>query len=346
MRREKDGLPTGQDILNQFWPEAKWDVSGLFDFDDSFTNLCNVCLQRACVVPIESVHGCYPLMWNSGRAQQVEEGKEYFPVPILTKWMSNNVGCYLTFSNHLIEEKHTHDAGCNWLLGILEYARKETNGTAGIILSSEVLSKYIRSKYPELKQKASIVKIAVERPSKRSFEYYDDLSKRFDRVMVTPDDNFELPLLEKLAKNAEKYEILVNENCVKDCSVRHCHYDEIGGRAVGTYRRTYKPDEDFQEFELGDDRCGRVNYFNKDPKIRTERRNCNLTTLELKQIYDMGFRHFKIQGRGESVRYIYADFMRYVFEQDHIQPILKYVDPVDDPATNNKGDATVPRQVR
>ena len=49
---------------------------------------------------------------------------------------------------------------------------------------------------------------------------------------------------------------------------------------------------------------GRVNYFNKDPKSRTEHRNCNLTTPELQQIYDMGFRHFKIhiKMRSNSLR--------------------------------------------
>ena len=79
-----------------------------------------------------------------------------------------------------------------------------------------------------------------------------------------------------------------------------------------------------QEYGAGgpnpDPRCGRNNYFHPNPAIRTTKRTCNFTQDELEEVYKMGFRHFKLQGRDDRWEVMFYDFIRYAIEPDHIAP--------------------------
>ena len=48
-------------------------------------------------------------------------------------------------------------------------------------------------------------------------------------------------------------------------------------------------------------------------------RNCNITPNELKSLYDMGFRNFKIQGRADNT-FVFAYDRRYTLEPDCAAP--------------------------
>jgi len=307
-------------------PEAKWDLSGLFCFDDQFFSLFDRfrnfhkdnevlgIVDRPINSVIESVHGLFPVIWNGGRnsgAVALSGGLKslYSPSKLIEKYNSYGINVYYTASNPLIKKEHLDDESCNYLLDSLGSLNHEDNG---VIVSSDVLSDYIREKYPKLKQKASIVKVSVEKPHRydRDFDYYNELADRFDRVMVNPDDNLNYTLLEKMAKSGktEKYEFLVNENCSLYCPVRDRHYLSYGNIALSGWRgmfHFYDKDED-EFYGLGHSGsgasaiCGRVNYNNPDPIKRTNIRSCLLTNKEVKRIYDMGFRHFKLQGRGDT----------------------------------------------
>ncbi len=334
MIKDDDSLPSGKDILNPICPEAKWDVSGLFVFDNFFHSLIQTGRKIFdCDLPIESIHGCYPLMWNNGRSTPVAaeswgDRKKHGPEPVLESWQicPFPVGCYLTFSNHLVKEEHLEDPSSNWLLDLL--VKHNSNHNNGVIVASDILSNYIRQKYPELKQKASIVKSAVETPKveRRTFDYYNELSERYDRIMLHPDDGFNIPLLKKIADSGkmEQYEIIVNENCVKDCSVRKSCYQSIGKDAITGWHGQFHFVDSYPEHDAEDDnpdpKCGRMNYFHSDPKYRTAKRSGNFTLKELEEIYDMGFRHFKLQGRDDQWTFMRYDFIRYVLESDQIGP--------------------------
>ncbi len=68
MRLKSNKVPHGQDILNPEWPDAKWDVGGLFVHDDNIFQLLDNIKQRYdCVLPITSVFGCYNVRWQGGR---------------------------------------------------------------------------------------------------------------------------------------------------------------------------------------------------------------------------------------------------------------------------------------
>ena len=75
--REEDNLPRGKDIVNPNCPDATWDISGLFTFDNNIMYIIKMGrILSDYDLPIESVHGCYPLMWNNGRGLKYET-KDY-----------------------------------------------------------------------------------------------------------------------------------------------------------------------------------------------------------------------------------------------------------------------------
>jgi hypothetical protein len=49
-------------------------------------------------------------------------------------------------------------------------------------------------------------------------------------------------------------------------------------------------------------------------------RSCALSRSEMKAVYDMGFRHFKLQGRAARLAAFCYDLARYTLEPDFAQP--------------------------
>jgi len=328
-----DKLPNGNKILNPDLPDANWDISGLFNFDTEIIDLINMCHYIFnCDIPIKSVHGNYPVLWNSGRISPVKtssmgcKGNEdslQDPESIIKMFNNHNISTFLTCSNHLLKPKHLIDESCNWLLWLL--STYNNNKSNGVIISSDILSEYIKIKYPELKQKASIVKIASEQPKSRDLEYYLSLEDKFDFIVIHPDDNFNTDLLNAIAEhgNVEKYEILVNENCVKGCPNRKAHYTEMSEQSLTGWNGMFHFYEYSEQFELGGSRhCGIRNYFNFVGHKRTIINNCNLSIQEIKNIYNMGYRLFKVQGRDGSWKHLGYNIIRYIFEPDQIVPLI------------------------
>ena len=60
--------PIGVHALHPDWPEARFNVSGVFNYHEvvlAFRQLVEEAF--GCGVPIESLHGAPPVLWNGGR---------------------------------------------------------------------------------------------------------------------------------------------------------------------------------------------------------------------------------------------------------------------------------------
>ena len=68
-----------------------------------------------------------------------------------------NISTRLTFSNSLIEEKHLSDIKCNELCRLLNL---DLNN--GIIIHSDILMEYLKSKYPNLYFVSSTTKVLTD----------------------------------------------------------------------------------------------------------------------------------------------------------------------------------------
>jgi hypothetical protein len=293
--------PRGEACLNQDILGASWNLPGLFVFDGVFFEEWRTLRKLFhCKLPIGSVSGSRNVLWNSGRVYPGVDTdgwtkRDY--LKILSTYKEFGVNCFYTFSNNRLAKEHLDDRECNEMLEALVEVNHPGNG---VILSSDLLSDYLREHYPSLQQKTSVIKSDMERPKGRDAAWYQDLAARFDMVVLQPDDNFKIDLLAQL-KDQDKFEFLVNEPCVVHCTMRDKHYDAKSLVALGGYRDFAR----LEPFQRVGGVCGLKNYSAPDNQKRTKRSACRLSREELKELYDMGFRHFKLQGRSNQVQLAY-----------------------------------------
>lgn len=273
-------------VLNPIWPDAEWDVSGAFANDRELLLFHDFFFQVFGIKPIRLVHGAPLCLWNSGRvlprlmctAEQIRDaGKAY---------NRRGIAVDLTFSNHLLGEEHLNDETGNAILKFFE--RNNASGGNGVIMASEALYTHVKKNYPTLRTVSSIIKVAVEHGRGKA-DYYRRLAERFDKVMIHPDDAWNFPMLEQL-EDKNRYEILVNEYCVRGCRIRHLHYRSLSKSAINFFGAK---DEEFEKL-FPTNGCSDIRQLLSSPDHGTTA----LETDELRRLYDMGFRKFKVQGRG------------------------------------------------
>ena len=297
------------DILHPKWKNCEWNVSGFLSNDfiiQDFIMYAKALSNDPDLCPIKSVHGSPAASWNSGRAG-VPLDDPNIAFNAIREYNAANVGVYLTFSRTDIINDDLTDAYCNDLLELLN-----SNPINGVILSSDILYNHIKKNFQNLKLTASILKATAEGAG--SIDYYLKQEDRFDRVVLHPDDIFNKKILEALSP--DKFEIIVNENCLRDCKVRQQHYNLLGQidqnpDDVILHRRI----EQFSQTKCKSEPTSRQIKY---PFVR----NCNLTIDELAYIYDMGYRQFKLQGRTDNPHQFVYDICRYILEPDFAAPLV------------------------
>jgi len=300
-------VPTGQAALHPLWPEAVWNVSGLCVRDRLIHEAHVLVRERlGCWLPVQGVHGAPAVPWNSGRFSQAQVRLDALE-KIIGLFNGLGIGVFYTFTSHLIDEEGLGEPTCNRMLELVDNGR----GLNGVILASELLYGYIRERHPGLKLTASIVKVTLE-DGRGEPDYYKGLAERFDSVMLHPDDVFDTALLGQLDR--DKMEIIVNENCVLNCPVRKEHYELMARQQrEGLYAK-------YETTPLARHEATRCQM----PLQRRDstQRSCNMTPDELKRVYEMGFRRFKLQGRADSPMCFLYDFFRYMLEPDLVVPVV------------------------
>ncbi len=294
------------------YPDAVWNVSGLFVHDAAILFFYDIC--RYCGAGIRiMVHGNIPCMWNSGRIIQSVEPE--YQAWCLKEYAKRNIPVLLTFSNYLLEEKDLKDPQSNNIL--MQAADIPGNG---VIVSSDILCRYIRDKYPDMFMYSSILKIVSE-DRIGDIDNYLKMSDTFDRVVLHPDDGLTPELLDKLYPR-DRFEILINENCLRNCAFRKEHCD-----IVSRFYKENRPAEvldALNEFKLV--KCKSV----QSPEslagfVQGKRQTCNFTWEELKQCHDKGFRYFKIQGRSLSTASLLYDLTDYILTKPASGTIFKMI---------------------
>lgn len=288
-------------------PKLKWNVSGLFDKDMILADMMNIIAKDFDnPAPIQSVYGCPAYLWN-GEVSTIFCSKSDIENN-LTVFERMRLPVFITFTNTEIEQKDLDDVSGNYLLDRISGKRNN-----GVMVSSDILSDYIRSKYPALKQAASLSKVAAVAKEQRTKHFYEGLADRFDRVLIHPNDNFDLKLLESL-ENKNKFEIVVNLNCIYGCGhLQRCLHNNKDFLEIDEQQKFLKENciylFDQTKLTKGQPNAKRL-------------RSVALTTAEVDALADMGFIHFNLLGRGRPIfPYIY-DLTRYVLEPDFIGPLV------------------------
>lgn len=293
-------------LLNPWWPDARWDVSGAFSFDNDLVPLYRMIFGELGIEPFSSVHGAPLCLWGGGRFKWQFHYEPADIQRIVKMYADAELPLRLTFSNSSLVETDLRDPRGNFILDGL--SRLNPTGENGVILCSDLLRTHIRRHFPDLKLVASLIKITGE-DGKGNLDYYRRLADVFDKVMIHPDDNFKLDLLAKI-ENKDRYEIMVNGPCVRDCPMRKKHFRLT--EAMSRNPLDSNAEEERARMVLG------TQCFNlRQVLLSTDRRTSILSDNEIRRLYDMGFRNFKIQGRclGTSAA-ILIEIFRLVFNHD------------------------------
>jgi hypothetical protein len=119
-----------------------------------------------------------------------------------------------------------------------------------------------------------------------------------------------------------KAEIILNEHCMRDCPMRARHYEAIARmhKCLGSRQGTATAGSGDAPAQRRAAEQELVQLLALCPAVPTarqfgkRRRNCTLTRNELRSLYGMGFRHFKIQGRGVYPRSLIYNLVHYTLE--------------------------------
>ncbi len=162
-------------------------------------------------------------IWGGGRVGFGDAD----PVSVASLMKDCGISSRLTFSNSLLKEEHLLDKKCNDLCALFE---KNCSAENGIIVCSDLLLNYIKSKYPSFYFVSSTTKVITD------FDLFVEELDRDDFRYVVPDFrlNKEFGKLDSLSEEQkQKVEFLVNECCRFDCFDRKNCYENVSRKSLG-----------------------------------------------------------------------------------------------------------------
>ena len=208
------------------------------------------------------------------------------------------VSARLTFSNSLLREEHLSDKKCNALCALFGESGAVENG---IIISSDLLLKYIRQQYPGFYFVSSTTKVLTE------FGQFEDELNQPEFRYVVPDFrlNKAFDRLNGLSEDRKrKVEFLCNECCWFECPERKACYENVSRKNLG---------ENCADHVCVSPRAERGYRFSDamaNPGF--------IGIGDIQRIYlPNGFSHFKIEGRGLGSAIILEFLLYYMTKPEY-----------------------------
>ncbi len=287
------------------WPGAVWDISGAFIFDQDILALHEFLTSYLGMQnPIHYVHGSPCITWNSGRVTREIYPPDFYKnaIQAYTKY---KMSVLLTASNTLLTEQHLDDYAANQYCTMLHNASNQTQH--GIITCSDLLNDYVKKNYPKLQRISSILKITTEQGKGKRDVYLRYLDE-YDMVMLHPDDVYNTELLASLP-HPERFIALINEYCIRQCPIRHLHYEDLSQNSLNFLGH------DSSRFIQKQEKNGCSNIYNV--LLSAKHKTLAQSNEEITRLFEMGFKHFKVQGRGMgNVAAYLTDLLRLMLRRD------------------------------
>ena len=278
---------------------AIYHLPGLFEFYELYRMFLPLFREhREYFYPwceIGSIYGApADCIWGGGRVGTSARD----PHEVLALTREYGVSARLTFSNSLLREEHLSDRRCNALCSLFEQSGGPKNG---VIVHSELLLDYLKSRYPGLYFVSSTTKVLTDfellrrELAREEFSYAVPdfrLNKALDRLSTLPD------------WQKAKVELLCNECCWFGCKDRRACYEAVSRKNLGEpgpEHRCAAPDAD------GGYRFSRAM---ENPGF--------ISVSDIRNVYlPMGFSHFKIEGRSLGSALILEFLLYYLTKPEH-----------------------------
>lgn len=299
-----------QEALRSYIGKCDFNVGTLFAHDGYALMLHDACERAGISYPIDYVFGSVSCLMQGGRAAPLVFDEDNVR-QIFDRYAQIGVGCRLTFSNYELSEADLEDEESNFMLRLLNQGHGN-----GVILSSDLLADYIKSEYPNLQLICSLVKPTVENMlGQESPSYYNELFKRYGVVVVNSafanDDEY----LKQL-EDPGKVEFIVNHRCRPNCPLSKDHYttQTLAARAASTGNYIAQRRLEGKLVRINTE-CQRLRHEN--PTV-----NSLISARRIEQLVDMGFKHFKLEGRDYPLPVMVRDIGTWLFEPDGVYESL------------------------
>lgn len=241
---------------------------------------------------IGSVYGTFPgAIWNGGRNILDGFSSKNEIDKIIRSYNAFQIPVRFTWTNVLLEEKHTYDTYCNLIMEL------GNNGHNQVLVNSPVLEDYIRKNYPGYKILSSTTKRILSLDKLK-----EEMEKDYFLVVLDYDLNHDEKVIEAMLPYAGRIEILVNETCRAHCPQRSSHYREIS------------------KHQLEYDTSIRFPCNDTAPDKRTfkgcMKRPSFMSNADIDEYVKKGYRNFKIVGRGEGKAFYIDSIIYYLVKPE------------------------------
>lgn len=263
----------------------------------------NPCLLKDNVI-IDSVFGSPTCIWNGGRQITGSYYNKEQLENIHDAYAKLGVKLRFIFTNSLLNEHDIHDRYGNLLMSMFQDLSPE------VVVNSPLLEDYLRKTYPS----ASFISSTTKRLRKCE-DQLNELYREYKYVCLDYDYNYNFDFLHSIQqKDRERVEILINSTCPKGCEARVLHQEFTDKRQLEYTDRGDSKDVDqffkkcplMKRSELPLEKKGFTkNYFSCTNFIFPQ---------DLDGYLEMGFNHFKIQGREFEPHQIFAEFFPYLIK--------------------------------
>lgn len=258
-------------------------------------------------VVVESVFGSPTCIWNGGRTlADVYYNKQQLQ-HIHDTYANLGVKIRFIFTNSLLCENDLYDRYGNLLMAMFQDLSPE------VVVNSPLLEDYLRDKYSSISFVSSTTKRLRDNETQlREFNY------DYKYVCLDYDYNYNYDFLNSIQKqNRNRVEILINSICPKDCKVRVLHQEFSAKRQL-----EFDSDDTCDDSEIFFKECPFLKRnmnlpFSKQGYTKDFLKETNyILPQDLDKYIDLGFNHFKIQGRELLPNQMFAEFFPYLIRPE------------------------------
>lgn len=292
--------------MDDYKQEVIFHLPGLFRFFDVYRDIVDNLKEHPEMfkknIKIGSIYGCPNMNWNGGRLVLAAPLSKSVLIEIRDYMQENNIPVRFTFTNCLLEAKHTYDTYGNMLLEIFNTGNNE------IICNREVLENYIRYIYGDRYKYISSTTKRLESTTEQDAE----LEKDYYLVVLDYDHNKEFNYLKSIP-NKDKCELLCNAVCAPRCARRMEHYRLI---SQCQFDNDNKP--------LDNER-GCASAANDNLGMAMRQKNF-ISPDDINNIYlPMGFKNFKLEGRTMHPLDFIEVLIYYLIKEEYQSEVRRYL---------------------
>jgi len=301
--------------LKDYGAQLDWNVGSLFCHDDVMFKYVKLCKEFRIAHPIKWAFGCIPSLMSSGMAVSFVTSVR-MAVKTMEMYLESGIACRLALSNPHVDEKAIRDDWIDRELMLFLDKNSIDGAKNGVIVSSDILARYIRTYYPNLEIILSVVRPAYDVGYGMASDTLDWYSKKlenplYDIVGVNSAKLSEDGFMQKLP-HKDRIELIACKDCIRNCPYAKHHYEAALGVTKRLSSGELTPEKSKMLLDEVTSMCiaNRRKHWDQASAYSEE---------DIRLLASMGYRRFQLADRMNSDDRFERDVAEYIFEYRHLR---------------------------